>query len=61
MNSNTTVSERINQEMISHLIHLSDQDHRGDWQVAGQKQQIDLKFSVPESDSDLRMCCAECS
>ena len=43
MYSNITVSERINQEMISHLIHRSDQDHRGDWQVEGQKQQIDFK------------------
>ena len=47
--------------MFSHFIHLSDQDHNSDWQVAGQKQQIDLKFSLPESDSDLRICCAECS
>jgi len=47
--------------MSSHLIHLSDQDHNSDWQVADEKQQIDLKFSLPESDSDLRICYAECS
>ena len=46
--------------MFSHFIHLSDQDDNSDLQVAGQKQQIDL-FSLPESDSDLRICCAECS
>ena len=42
--------------MFSHFLHLSDQDHNSDWQVAGQKQQIDLKFSLPESDSVLRIC-----
>ena len=44
-----------------HLIHLSDQDHNNDWQMAGQKQQIDIKFSLAESDSDLRISRAECS
>ena len=47
--------------MFSHLIHLSDQDHNSEWQVADQKQQIDGRFSLPESDSDLRICCAEWS
>ena len=47
--------------MFFHLIHLSDQDHNSDWQTVGQKQQIDVKFSLPESDSDLRICRAECS
>ena len=42
--------------MFSHFLHLSDQDHNSDWQVAGQKQQIGLKFSLPESDSVLRIC-----
>ena len=47
--------------MFSRLNHLSDKDHNSDWQVVDQKQQIDLKVSLPESDSDLRICCAECS
>ena len=42
--------------MFSHFLHLPDQDHNSDWQVAGQKQQIDLKFSVSESVSVLRIC-----
>ena len=60
MNSNITASER-KLRMFFNLIHLSDEDHNNDWQMAGQKQQIDVKFSLTESDSDLRICRAECS
>ena len=60
MNSNLTASERKLRNVLSSYSSVQP-DHNNDWQMAGQKQQIDVKFSLPESDSDMRICRAEWS